>query len=143
MTSSASNREQRSTPRPRGRANGEGSIYPYRNGYAAYVWVTTPTGEAARKYVYGQTREIVHDKWVKLQAKADEAPIPTKTPTLAQCLTRWLTEVVAPNLEPATHAYYETMARLYIMPALGNKRLDRLQTRDVQTWLNKLAKGCP
>src|ERR1039457_6340631 len=142
MTSSASNREQRSTPRPRGRANGEGSIYPYRKGYAAYVWVTTPTGEAARKYVYGQTREIVHDKWVKLQAQADQAPIPTQTPTLAQSLARWLTEVVQPNLEPATHAYYETMARLYIIPALGNKRLDRLQTRDVQTWLNKLAKVC-
>ncbi len=24
------------------RGNGEGSIYPYRNGYAAYAWVTTP-----------------------------------------------------------------------------------------------------
>jgi integrase len=142
MTASASNREKCSAPRPRGRANGEGSIYPYRNGYAAYVWVTTPSGEAARKYVYGKTREIVHDKWVKLQAKADEAPIPTKTPTLAQYLTRWLTEVIEPNLEPATHAYYETMARLYLIPALGTKRLDRLQTRDVQTWLNKLAKVC-
>ena len=142
MTAADSKGQQPSAPRPRGRANGEGSIYPYRKGYAAYVWVTTPSGEAARKYVYGQTREIVHDKWVKLQAKADEAPIPTKTPTLAQYLTRWLTEVVEPNLEPATHAYYETMARLYIMPALGNKRLDRLQTRDVQTWLNKLAKVC-
>ena len=49
----------------RTRANGEGSIFPYRNGYAAYVWVTTPTGEDARKYVYGQTRDIVHDKWIK------------------------------------------------------------------------------
>ena len=48
-----------------GRANGEGSIYPYKNGYAAYVWVTTPTGDRKRKYVYGQTRELVHDKWLK------------------------------------------------------------------------------
>jgi integrase len=131
-----------STRRPPGRANREGSIYPYRSGYAAYVWVTTPTGDAARKYVYGKTREIVHDKWVKLQAKADEAPIPTTTPTLAQYLTRWLADVVQPNLEPTTYAYYEAMVRLYIIPALGTKRLDRLQTRDVQTWLNKLAKVC-
>ena len=142
MTAAASKRGQRSAPRPRGRANGEGSIYPYRNGYAAYVWVTTPTGDGARKYIYGQTREIVHDKWVQLQAKAAEAPIPTKTPTVAQYLTRWLADVVKPNLEPATYAYYETMARLYISPVLGGKRLDRLQTRDVQTWLNKLAKVC-
>ena len=133
---------RRARPRPRGRANGEGSIYPFRNGYAAYVWVTTPKGDQARKYVYGHTREIVHDKWVKLQAEAAQAPIPTSTPTVNQYLMRWLADVVKPNLEPATYAYYETMARLYISPALGRKRLDRLQTRDVQSWLNKLAKVC-
>jgi integrase len=128
--------------RPRGRANGEGSIYPYRNGYAAYVWVITPVGEAARKYVYGQTRAIVHDKWVKLRAQAEAAPVATTMPTLDQYLTRWLAEIVKPNLEPATYAYYETMARRYIRPALGTKRLDRLQPRDVQAWLNKLATVC-
>jgi integrase len=128
--------------RPRGRANGEGSIYPYKNGYAAYVWVTTPTGDAARKYVYGKTREIVHDKWIKLQAKASAAPVPTKTPTLAQYLARWLADVVQPNLEPATYAYYELMVRRYIVPAFGAKRIDRLQTRELQTWLNKLARTC-
>jgi integrase len=134
--------EEQSARRPRGRANGEGSIYPYKNGYAAYVWVTTPAGAAARKYVYGPTREIVHDKWIKLQAKAAEAPIPTSTPTLAQYLTRWLDDIIQPNLEPATYAYYETMVRRYIIPALGSKRLDKLQTRDVQAWLNKLARTC-
>src|SRR3984893_4015282 len=129
MTAAASKRGQRSAPRPRGRANGEGSIYPYRNGYAAYVWVTTPTGEGARKYIYGQTREIVHDKCAQLQAKATEAPIPTSTPTVAQR-----------RLEAGTYPYCEAMRRLYVSPVLGGKRLDRLQARDVQTWLNKLAK---
>jgi integrase len=133
---------RKSTARPRGRANGEGSIYPLRNGYAAYVWVTTPSGERARKYVYGPTREIVHDKWVKLQAKADQAPVPTRTPTLAQYIARWLADVVEPNLEPATYAYYEAISRLYIVPSLGKKRVDRLQVREVQTWLNRLAKIC-
>ena len=32
------------------RANGEGSIFPYRNGYAAYVWVTQPDGARRRKW---------------------------------------------------------------------------------------------
>jgi hypothetical protein len=57
----------------------------------------------------------------------DEAPVPARTPTLARYLTRWLTAVVEPDLEPATYAYYETMARLYVSPALGSIRLDRLQ----------------
>ena len=74
--------------------------------------------------------------------KAAEALAPAKIPTLAEYLTRWLADVVEPNLEPATYAYYETMARLYINPWLGDKRLDGLHTRDVQTWLNKLGKVC-
>jgi hypothetical protein len=36
----------------RRRANGEGSFFPYRNGFAAYVWITTPSGKRQRKYVY-------------------------------------------------------------------------------------------
>jgi integrase len=142
MTARGTSTKRTSACRPRGRANREGAIYPYRSGYAAYVWVTTPTGRITQKHVYGKTREVVHDKWVKLQAKADRAPIPTTTPTLAQYLTRWLADVVQPNLEPTTYAYYEAMVRLYIIPALGKRRLDRLQTRDVQTWLNRLAKVC-
>ena len=142
MTADKPKPRRKSTARPRGRANGEGSIYPHRHGYAAYVWVTTPSGERARKYVYGPTRELVHDKWVQLQAKADQAPIPTSTPTVAQYIARWLSDVVEPNLEPATYAYYEAISRLYIIPTLGKKRLDRLQVRDVQTWLNKLPKTC-
>jgi hypothetical protein len=39
----------------RGRANGEGSFYPHRNGYAAYVWVTTPTGQKAGSTFMGRT----------------------------------------------------------------------------------------
>ena len=128
--------------RPRGRANGEGSIYPYRNGYAAYAWVTTPSGDQARKYVYGKTREVVHERWLKLQTKAATASVPTSIPTLEQYLTRWLSEVVQPNLELTTHAYYETMVRLYICPTLGGRRLDRLGTRDVQAWVNKLGTIC-
>ena len=38
----------------RSRANGEGSIYPFRNGFAAYAWVDKPDGKRGRKYVYGK-----------------------------------------------------------------------------------------
>lgn len=70
------------------------------------------------------------------------ANAPRMTPTLNQYLACWLAEIVKPTLEPATYAYYETMARRYIGPALGSMRLDRLKTHDVQNWLNKLAGTC-
>ncbi len=66
----------------RARANGEGSIFPYRNGVAAYAWVTKPDGKRTRKYVYGKTREDVHDKWLKLLQQAKLGPVATSTPTL-------------------------------------------------------------
>ena len=52
------------------RHSGEGSIFPYRKGYAAYVWIMTPAGSRQRKYVYGPTWEAVHVKWVTLTGQA-------------------------------------------------------------------------
>jgi integrase len=76
------------------------------------------------------------------QAIPGEAPVPARIPTVARYLTRWLAAVVEPDLEPATYAYYETMARLYVSPALGSVRLDLLQVRDVQAWLDQLPRVC-
>ncbi|MFJ3617987.1 tyrosine recombinase XerC [Streptomyces iakyrus] len=124
------------------RGNGEGSIYPYKNGFAAYVWVTTPEGNRKRKYVYGKTREEVHDKWIKLHAEAKQGPVVTSAPTLGQYLARWLKEVVAPDLKPKTAETYAMHVRLYISPGLGSKRLDKLTVRDVRNWVNTLLEAC-
>ncbi|WP_338146730.1 site-specific integrase [Streptomyces boncukensis] len=124
------------------RGNGEGSIYPYRNGFAAYVWVTTPDGKRKRKYVYGKTRTVVHEKWLKAHADAKKDPVPTRHRTVAAFLDYWLASVVKPNLAPLTYVAYEGAARLYIAPHLGSKRLDKLTVRDVREWLTKLADTC-
>jgi len=126
----------------RKRANGEGSIFPYRNGYAAYAWVTKPDGRRTRKYVYGLTREAVHDKWLTLQAKAREGPVATRVPNFGDYVRYWLREIVAPNLSPGTYVTYEYVARCYLIPGLGARRTDRLQTRDVQTWINTVGRTC-
>jgi integrase len=126
----------------RARANGEGSIFPYRNGFAAYSWVTTPTARRQRKYVYGRTREAVHEKWIKLQKEARERPIATSVPTLGQYLDSWLRDVVEPNLAPLSASTYETLVRLYLKPGLGALRLDRLNVRDLQRWFTAIRKVC-
>src|SRR4051812_7506936 len=126
----------------RSRANGEGSIFPYKNGYAAYAWVTTPAGRRQRKYVYGKTRDDVHAKWIKLQGQARQGAVATHLPTLGEYLPDWLKEVVVPNSAPSTAANYTMFVRLYILPTLASKRLDKLSVREVQTWLNKLRVTC-
>jgi integrase len=124
------------------RANGEGSIFPYRNSYAAYVWVEKPDGRRIRKYVYGKDRDEVHDKWIALHQKAKDGPVATSSDSLSAYLTYWLDELVEPNLAPATHENYERFTRLYIRPGLGKQKVHRLQQRDVQTWINKVARTC-
>jgi integrase len=66
----------------------------------------------------------------------------TTIPTVAQYMTTWLAQVVQPARELSTYTYYETMARRYIVPALGTKRLDKLHPRDVQAWLDDLSAAC-
>jgi hypothetical protein len=41
-----------------------------------------------------------------------------------------------------TSEKYKLLTRLYLIPGLGAKRLDRLQVRDVRTWLNNLRVTC-
>lgn len=127
----------------RSRANGEGSIYPYRSGsWAGYVWVTTPDGERKRDYVYGQSREEVHAKWLKLHSAARSGPVVTRSQTVGEYLAYWLREVVIePDYAPQTVSIYESFSRLYIIPGLGNLRLDRLSVRHVRTWLAEHRQG--
>jgi hypothetical protein len=122
----------------RARANGEGSIYRYRNGWAAHVWITTPEGRRQRKSVYGKTREEVHAKYLALYDEAARGPVAPTSPRLGDFLDRWLVEVAQPSLAPATVSNYELFCRLYIRPDLGRVKLDRLTVRDVQVWLNAL-----
>lgn len=124
------------------RANGEGSIFPYRNGFAAYAWVDTPDGKRRRKYVYGKTRDVVHAKWLTLLKQAAARPVTTRAPKLKEYLTYWLDQVVRTSLKPKTAETYALHVRLYIVPGLGEKRLDKLTVRDVRGWLNLLGEEC-
>jgi integrase len=61
---------------------------------------------------------------------------------VADYLNDWLGEIVKPNLAPKTYDRYEMFTRLYITPALGGKRLDKLTARDIRHWLNQLRQAC-
>lgn len=124
------------------RHNGEGSIYQVKGGYRAYVWVTTTSGRRKRKYLAGKTRESVHEKFLALHQTAASRAVPTTTPTLAVFLNGWLEDVVRPTLAPSTIKNYELFTRLYIIPTLGMRRIDKLTVREVQTWVNTLRTRC-
>ena len=59
----------------------------------------------------------MHGKWIKLQTRAEEGPVPTTTPTLAHYLAYWLREVVEPNLAPKVAEKHALFVRLCLVPA--------------------------
>jgi integrase len=141
MTAKKRKPTRKHTRRARGRrSNRERPTAPYRNGDVARVPVTAPIGGGVQGQADVRARGVRHDQ--QFRPPACPAGAPANIPTLARYLTDWLADTVRPNRDAATYAFYEVMARRYIIPALGGARLDQLQSRDVQAWLDQLATQC-
>jgi integrase len=126
------------------RANGEGTITKRKDGrYHAAAYVYRPDGTRTRKFVYGKTRDEVNQKLIELQEKTRQGvPAATSAMPLADYLTYWLATIAPARLKPATLNSYEGLTRLYIAPALGKKKLNRLSPSDVRLFLAEFKNGC-
>lgn len=95
---------------------GEGSVYLAKSGLwtAAVALPPDPlTGGRRRKVVRAKTKaEVVRRiRAVQLElAAAGDLPA-GRAPTLAQWLTRWIDQDVAPTRKPATTADYRSVVR--------------------------------
>jgi hypothetical protein len=70
------------------RRNGEGSIYPVKDGYRGYVWCANPAGERYRKYVKGKTYEDTRVAWLKLRDAAGRGPVASDVPSSTVAVSR-------------------------------------------------------
>lgn len=61
---------------------------------------------------------------------------------MADYLTHWLDHVAVHTVRPSPLACYRTCARLYLIPALGSKKLTRLTAKDIRVWLDRLRTTC-
>lgn len=121
--------------------NGAGTITKRKDGrYQAAVYVLQPDGTRARKFAYGKTWTECDTKRRDLLAKVDSGtPVPTRSAKLAEWLPYWLEHIVKPRRKRTTCAKYETHVRLYLIPRLGKKTLEKLSVRDVRTALAQIA----
>ncbi|PJE99674.1 site-specific integrase [Streptomyces carminius] len=126
------------------RANGEGTITKRTDGrYQAAAYVYRPDGTRVRKFVYGKTRAEVAQKLTEMQEKTRQGiPAATSAMPFGDYLAYWLATVAAARLKPSTFMSYEVMARLYIAPSLGRKKLNRLSPADVRRFLAEFRDGC-
>ena len=60
--------------------------------------------------------------------------------TVAQWLVRWL-GIVKPELAAQTHIGYETVVRVHVVPAIGDRQLSRLAPADIQNFYSVLSAG--
>jgi integrase len=135
------------SPKPqcgRRNPNGEGSIYQRSSDgrWVGQAYVLAADGARKRKFVYGVTWEDAHGKLVELKARSQRGiPIPDRVWRLRDYLPYWLATYVS-DLKPTTARGYESAVRLHLIPALGAKRLDRLQVQDVKTFMDALRRKC-
>ncbi len=129
----------------RRRGPGEGTITQRTDGrwQARLDLGNDINGKRQRKTLYGKTYKEAYDKFV--DARRDHAsglPVATKSQTVAQFVTHWLTETKRQRVRPKTYRSYEQLVRHHIIPGLGRHQLAKLSPQHVQTFLNaKLADG--
>ncbi|MEV7421075.1 tyrosine-type recombinase/integrase [Streptomyces sp. NPDC091212] len=135
----------RDTPASRRvRANGDGTVYQRKDSrWEAAGYVLAPGNTRKRIRVYGTTRKEALAKLTeKIAASNRGLPAPSAQGGLATYLTYWLDAVAVHQLRENTHTRYAAVARLYLIPGLGRKKLAKLTAKDVRTWLNQLRTAC-
>ncbi|MGW9451441.1 tyrosine-type recombinase/integrase [Streptomyces sp. NPDC055632] len=130
--------------RKKARANGEGTIYRRKDGrWEAAGYVLAADGTHKRVRVYGSTRREAADKLTEKIADSNRGlPVATADSTVGDYLTYWLGSVAVHRLRENTHTRYATCIRLHLIPNLGTKKIARLTTKDVRTFLDRLRTTC-
>ncbi|MBQ1794517.1 MAG: tyrosine-type recombinase/integrase [Treponema sp.] len=96
------------------------------------------TGKQKQRAVTGKTQKEVAQKLREITAEIDRGTYvePSKL-TLAQWLERWQAEYLV-GVKPSTANLYKECIRLYILPHLGDARLDKLTGAKIQHFYNGL-----
>lgn len=121
----------KSTGKARRRANGEGTIYPYRGGWRGAVTWADPDGTRHRRVVADKNRDVVRERVTRLLADLDRGLAPPSRTTVADYLVAWL-EAIRQRVRPSTWRGYESSVRVYLIPALGLTELGKLTPLHVE-----------
>ncbi len=128
---------------PKGRANGEGTIYQRKDGrWSGQYWVDTPRGSERRTF-YGKTEEQVRKKLAKAIAERDVGVhFDAGGMSFGELLDYWLKSFVKARVKPRTYENYEYVVRMHLRPALGSVKLDKLRPTHLQNlYATKFAMG--
>lgn len=120
------------------RSDGEGSIYydKSRDRYVGSYVTGWRDGKPIRKKVSGKSRAAAAAKLRELREKVEAGQLPAgRIPTVSEWMTYWLDQIAAKKVRPSTLRGYRTYVDCYIVPLLGDKRLDKLTPEHIaEAW---------
>ena len=127
------------------RGNGEGSIFKRNDGKwcGAVTTGRDAEGKLKRQFYYGNTRQEVSDKIIKIQNELNTGTYiePSKV-KVGEWLDIWMKEYMKSKLRPTTFASYESLIRIHLKPSIGNIQLRELRPEQLQRFYNeKFEKG--
>jgi integrase len=121
--------------RPKGRANGEGSIYQEGDGWFAQI--TLASGK--RKRMRARTKAEALEKLGELrQLRQKGVNLGKQSLTVAEWWSTWL-DVYARQLKPNIREDYRGIGRRYVeSDAIGRRKVSLLTNAEVQDWVDRL-----
>ena len=118
------------------RANGEGNIRKRPDGRweGRYTAGYHPkTGKRIIKNVLGKTQAEVKAKLARAIEESKEIdPIRSDEYTVAEWLRLWYELYAKPNIRPTTAEYYRRCIELHTIPRIGEVKLNKLTSREIQ-----------
>lgn len=118
------------------RSNGEGTVYPYGNGFRA---VGTIGGK--RRYFKASTRRQAQQKLGSARQQAVMNPTwnpDGDDPTVADWLEYWLETIKKTTLEPSTYHSYRGLIDRHLVPVLGAYTLSQVDYSHIDTFHQRM-----
>ncbi len=122
-------------PKQKGRrAKGEGSVFRRSDGrWVMQIW----TGDKY-KQTYVKSEKDGYTKLKSAQRELEQGTFPTQPDQLLkQYLEYWLEEISKPTVRVSTYEKYRKLIRSYIIPTLGNIKLQKLAPQQVNALYRK------
>ena len=120
------------------RGNTEGSVFQDKKGV---WWAQLPADEQGRRpRRRAKTQREAQQKLRQMEREREQGiNLTAKQPTVEEFAATWLEDVVKRTCKVSTHTNYTNVMTYYVLPHVGQIRLDKLTTQRVQRLVNDLA----